>query len=66
LAKGPGGGVLVAVRGAAGRGAYVCRDPACAKRALASGALKRSLKIDGPLPDELERRLLETIERGKR
>jgi predicted RNA-binding protein YlxR (DUF448 family) len=38
-----------------GRGAYLCDDPACWRRALSSDALSRALKID--LPAEAVERL---------
>ncbi|HZA40860.1 MAG TPA: YlxR family protein [Actinomycetota bacterium] len=69
IAKGPDGSLTVGARvRAPGRGAYVCFDPECVRRALASGALSKSLKIDGPLPEGLGRRLLETTQeqQGKR
>ena len=37
----------------AGRGAYVCPDPKCVDRALGTGALRRALRYDGPLPESL-------------
>jgi hypothetical protein len=48
-----------------GRGAYVCFDPRCVERALGSGALRRSLRQDGPLPEELRERLLEIVRRER-
>jgi predicted RNA-binding protein YlxR (DUF448 family) len=38
-----------------GRGAYLCDDPACWRRALSSNALSRALNID--LPAEAVERL---------
>ncbi len=38
-----------------GRGAYLCDDPACWRRALSSDTLSRALKID--LPEEAVERL---------
>jgi predicted RNA-binding protein YlxR (DUF448 family) len=67
MTRGPGGGVIVAARGpTSGRGAYVCWDPECVERALATTAVQRNLRLDGPLPEDLGRRLLEVIEQGKR
>ena len=40
---------------AAGRGAYVCPDPACLKKAQKTGALERSLEV--PIPQEVYERL---------
>jgi hypothetical protein len=39
----------------AGRGAYVCHDPACIERAITKGALARALK--SPLPPDLRETL---------
>ena len=38
-----------------GRGAYLCPDPACLKKAQKSGALERSLEV--PIPQEVYQRL---------
>ncbi len=46
---------------AAGRGAYVCRDPACVTRAIGKGALGRALKA--PLGSEDLARLDAEIEK---
>ncbi|HVL65467.1 MAG TPA: YlxR family protein [Actinomycetota bacterium] len=48
----------------AGRGAYVCRDRRCVERAWRSGALRRTLRVAGPLPDELREQLLRRGEEG--
>ena len=40
-----------------GRGAYVCPEPACVERAVATGALARALRLKGELPESL----LETL-----
>ena len=69
VTQGPDGSVTAGARiRAPGRGAYVCFDPECVNRALASGALSKTLKIDGPLPEGVGRRLLEMSadEQGKR
>lgn len=39
----------------AGRGAYVCNEPACIERAITKGALARALKT--PLPHDLRETL---------
>jgi predicted RNA-binding protein YlxR (DUF448 family) len=67
IAKEPDGSLTVGagVR-APGRGAYVCFDPECVRRALASGGLSRNLKIGDPPPEDLGRRLLEIIEDKQR
>ena len=41
---------------ASGRGAYVCRDASCLKKAIRSKALERSLGV--PVPQELLEQLL--------
>lgn len=45
---------------AQGRGAYVCRDANCLKKAVKSGALERTLKTS--IPDEVIKELEEEIE----
>lgn len=50
--RAPDGSVTLDTRGKApGRGAYLCRDAACLRRAAKSRALERSLGV--PLPEEL-------------
>ena len=51
-------GAAVHVRRPAGRGAYVCPERACIDRALKTGALKRALRLAGPLPEELPAELV--------
>ncbi len=52
----PDGAVVVDPSGRlAGRGAYVCDDPACIAKALTKGALGRALST--PLPQELREAL---------
>ena len=69
LARGPDGTITVGggVR-APGRGVYVCFDPGCVRRALASEALSKGLRFGGPLPEGVGLRLLEMTEHehGKR
>lgn len=49
VVRSPEGGISVDLRGKApGRGAYVCRDPECLKKALRSHALDRSLEVTIP------------------
>lgn len=48
IVAGPEGRVIVDMserKQAPGRGAYVCLDEACFKKALTTGALKRALKV---------------------
>jgi len=47
---------------AQGRGAYVCRNPECLKKAIKSKALERSLEI--PIPDDIYAQLKEQMEAG--
>jgi predicted RNA-binding protein YlxR (DUF448 family) len=55
-------GVVVcdASGGAAGRGAYVCRDAACLERALKGGRLSQALRGRCRLDEGLERAVRET------
>ena len=49
VVRSPGGTVSVDLRGKApGRGAYVCPNPDCLKKALRSKALSRSLEVEIP------------------
>ncbi len=43
-----------------GRGAYICPDPACLKKAIKSKALSRAFGID--IPDSLYESLAQQIE----
>jgi len=45
-----------------GRGAYICPDPECLKRALKSKALDRSLEVT--IPEEVYDRLQKEMEAG--
>ena len=45
-----------------GRGAYVCPDPECLKKAMKSKALDRSLEVE--IPEEVYHRLAAEMERG--
>jgi len=42
-----------------GRGAYVCPDPECLKKAQKAKALERSLEV--PIPDEVYARLVKEM-----
>ena len=46
----------------AGRGAYICPDPECLKKAQKAKSLERSLEV--PIPDEVYRRLAGEMEGG--
>ena len=59
----PEGGVQVDFSGKVnGRGAYLCPDPECLRKAQRSKALERSLEI--AIPEEVYTRLEKEIERG--
>jgi predicted RNA-binding protein YlxR (DUF448 family) len=45
-----------------GRGAYICPDPECLKKAQKAKSLERSLEV--PIPDEVYRRLAGEMEGG--
>ena len=63
VVRSPEGEVSLDFRGKApGRGAYLCRDMACLKKALKSRALDRALNV--PIPEEIQRRLLAEMEGG--
>ena len=61
VVKSPEGAISLDFRGKApGRGAYLCPDPACLKRAVKSKALERAFEI--PIPQEIYDSLLEKME----
>ena len=63
VVRSPEGNVSLDFRGKApGRGAYLCRDAACLKKALKSKALERALNV--PIPEEIRSRLLAEMEGG--
>ena len=63
VVRSPEGQVSLDFRGKApGRGAYLCRDAACLKKAVKSRAIERSLSV--PVPQEVIDRLLEEMEAG--
>lgn len=45
-----------------GRGAYICPNPECLKKAQKSKALERSLEV--PIPEEVYARLAKEMEAG--
>ena len=64
VVRAPDGGVSLDFRGKApGRGAYICPDPACLKKAIRSKALERSLET--AIPEEIYARLEQEMEEGK-
>ena len=59
--RSPEGVVSLDFKGKApGRGAYVCPNPECLKKAVRSKALERNLEV--PIPQELLARLAEEME----
>ena len=63
VVRSPEGAISLDFRGKApGRGAYLCPDPACLKRAVKSKALERAFEI--PIPQEIYDNLLEKMEEG--
>jgi len=61
--KSPEGSISLDFRGKApGRGAYVCPDPACLKRAIKSRALERAFETQ--IPQEIYDGLMQAMEEG--
>ncbi len=59
----PAGEVMIDAGGRAnGRGAYICNNSECLKKAIRSKALGRALKIE--IPDEILEALVKEIENG--
>ena len=64
VVRSPEGSVSLDFRGKApGRGAYICPDMACLKKAIRSKALERSLET--AIPEEIYARLEQEMEEGK-
>lgn len=64
VVRAPDGGVSLDFRGKApGRGAYICPDMACLRKAIRSKALDRSLEVT--IPEEIYARLEQEMEEGK-
>ena len=64
VVRAPDGGVSLDFRGKApGRGAYICSEMGCLKKAIRSKALERSLEV--PIPEEIYARLEKEMEEGK-
>ena len=65
VVKSPEGALSLDFRGKApGRGAYLCPDPACLKKAVKSKALERGFET--AIPQEIYDNLLQTMEEGDR
>ncbi len=63
VVKSPEGEISLDFRGKApGRGAYLCPDPVCLKKAVKSKALERAL--DTEIPEEIYNCLSERMEAG--
>ena len=63
VVRSPEGNVALDFRGKSpGRGAYLCRDSACLKKAGKSRALERALSVS--VPQEVYERLLREMEGG--
>lgn len=63
VVRSPEGGISLDFRGKApGRGAYVCPDMACLKRAIKSKALERGFET--AIPQEIYDGLLQAMEEG--
>ena len=63
VVRSPQGDVALDFRGKApGRGAYLCRDSGCLKKAVKSRALERALAVS--IPEEVYQRLLQEMEGG--
>ena len=63
VVRGTDGSVSLDFSGKApGRGAYICPDPECLKKALRSKALDRSLEVT--IPEEVYGRLEKEMEHG--
>ena len=61
VVRSPEGTVSVDLRGKApGRGAYICPDPECLKKAVRSRALERNLEVE--IPEAVLDRLEEELE----
>lgn len=63
VVRSPEGSVSLDFRGKSpGRGAYLCRDEACLRKAVKTRSLERSLSV--PIPEEVISRLLAEMEAG--
>ncbi|MEG1633706.1 MAG: YlxR family protein [Oscillospiraceae bacterium] len=61
VVRSPEGEAVLDLKGKApGRGAYICRDPACLKKAVKTRALNRALEVK--IPEELLEKLAGELE----
>ena len=64
VVRSPEGEISLDFKGKAnGRGAYLCPDPACLKKALKAKALEHA--FSAPIPGEVYERLQEEMEAGE-
>ena len=64
VVRSPEGEISLDFRGKAnGRGAYLCPDPDCLKKAVKARALERA--FSAPIPEEVYARLREQMEAGE-
>lgn len=64
VVRSPEGEISLDFRGkASGRGAYICHDGACLKKAIKAKALERAFSTN--IPPEIYERLQEQMEGGK-
>ncbi len=64
VVRSPEGAISLDFRGKAnGRGAYVCPDPACLKKAIKAKALERAL--DTAIPEEVYAQMNAQMEAGR-
>ena len=63
VVRSPAGELSLDLKGKAnGRGAYVCRDPGCLKKAIRAKALERALET--AIPEEIYAQLTAQMEAG--
>lgn len=64
VVRSPEGVISLDFKGkASGRGAYICPDPNCLKKAIKSKALERA--FSSPIPPEIYEKLSEQMEGGQ-
>lgn len=64
VVRSPEGEISLDFKGkASGRGAYICPDNACPKKAIKAKALERALSVN--IPQEIYERLQEQMEGGR-
>lgn len=64
VVRSPDGEISLDFKGkASGRGAYICPEPACLKKAVRAKALERALSVS--IPPEIYEKLREQMEGGR-